>query len=463
MTLTALIAVGCSEQTKDDKRKTLQNTSVKKSPQNQYYFTQRNDKKAFMQTVKGLSHEAQDKLVMGKSFFTIPWVEAPASTTARDGLGPLFSANTCIHCHPHNGAGVAVKEDGTMSRSLLLRLSHRKSDNKTLKRTVGFEPDSTYGAQLSRHSNANVKAEGKAHVVYFEMAGSYPDGTTYSLRQPSYSVTHKAYGDFDKETVLAPRIGSALVGLGALEDIAEADILRYEDVKDKDADGISGKANYVFNPESNTTQLGRFTWKASATSVKHQTAGAAHNDMGLSSPLFPFSNCTSKQKACLEAEKLGMGKGKHTLEMPEHRLDAVAFYVSHLAIPKQREPQKHQEGKKLFETLNCTSCHVPSYKTASGMNIAPYTDLLVHDMGQALADGRSEFLALGTEWRTAPLWGIGLYDKVSGEANYLHDGRARNIEEAILWHGGEAQKSKEAFMALSRQEREKVLAFLKSI
>jgi len=457
------MAVGCSENVKHEKSETLQKTSAKKPPQKEHYFTQVNDKQAFMQTRKGLSYEAQDKLVMGKSFFTIPWVEGPASTTARDGLGPLFSANTCIHCHPHNGAGVAVNEDGTIRRSLLLRLSHGKSDNTTLKKTVGFEPDSTYGAQLSRHGNAKVKAEGEAHVVYIERKGSYPDGSTYSLRHPSYSVTHKMYGDFDKETVLTPRIGPALVGLGALEEIAEEDILRYEDVEDKNGDGISGKANYVFNPESNETELGRFTWKASAATVKQQTAGAAHNDMGLSNPLFPFANCTSKQKECLEADKFGRSKGKYLLDMPEHRLDAVAFYVSHLAIPKQRESYKHKEGKKLFETLNCTACHVPSHKTTSGVTIEPYTDLLVHDMGQALADGRSEFLASGFEWRTAPLWSIGLYDKVSGQANYLHDGRARNIEEAILWHGGEAQQSKEAFMALTQQEREKVLAFLKSI
>ncbi len=448
--LTAVLAVSHAN--------TSDNNLLKKQ-KTKNYFTQDNGKNAFTHPIRGLSYEEEDIFILGKSFFRVPWVEAPSATTARDGLGPLFNANTCIHCHPRNSAGIAVDEKGKPTRSLLLRLSHKNSDNKNLLKTVGFEPDSTYGTQLSKHSNANIAKEAVYSVVYTDVNGTYPDGSHYSLRKPTYHVTDMGYGNFDKETVVAPRIGSALIGLGQLELISEKDILAYEDVNDRDGDGISGKANYAYDPETNTTKLGRFTWKASATTVKHQSAAAAHNDMGLSNPIFPSHNCTDKQKSCLDASK----RSEHAHDLTEQRLNAIAFYLSNLAIPKQRNAKQHIEGQKIFNSLNCKSCHVPQYKTASGIMIQPYSDLLLHDMGEGLADGRSEFLATGNEWRTPPMWGIGLYEKASGEANYLHDGRARSIEEAILWHGGEAEKSKKDFMDLAKEKRDKLILFLKSI
>ena len=462
--LPALLLLGCTD-TKNKNTTTTEHNSIKKATVSEKktkirkYFTECKSKMAFMREPKGLSNDEIDIFILGKSFFRIPWVEAPSATTARDGLGPLFNANTCMHCHPGNGAGVAVNKDGSMTRSLLLRLSHKEPKDAALIKKIGFEPDSTYGAQLSKNGNHDVVAEGEPVVKYENIEGEYPDGTAYTLRKPTYSVINKGYGAFDEDTILAPRIGSALIGLGQLELISEKDILAHQDIEDKDGDGISGKANYAFDPETNSTKLGRFTWKASATTVKHQTAGAAHNDMGLTNPLFPMHNCTKKQESCLkEAEK-----GRFEFELPAQRLDAIDYYLSNLAIPKQRDPEKHTEGAKLFKSLNCTACHVERYKTASGITIKPYSDLLLHDMGEALADGRSEFLASGSEWRTPPMWGIGLYKKVSGEANYLHDGRARNIEEAILWHGGEAEQSKKDFMALGKISRQKVLDFLKSI
>jgi CxxC motif-containing protein (DUF1111 family) len=423
------------------------------------YFTNNNSKDAFSQPISHMSYEEEDSFILGKSFFTIPWVEAPSATTARDGIGPLFSANTCKTCHPNNGAGLALDKNGEMSRSLLLRLSQRTSEHQELLTKNGFEPDSTYGAQLSRNGNHNVPFEGIPTVTYEEINGTYLDGVKFSLRKPSYGIKNLNYGALDKETVIAPRIGSALIGLGLLARISDKDLLAYEDVNDSNHDGISGKANYAYSPETNSTVMGRFTWKASATSVKHQSAGAAHNDMGLSNPLFPLHNCSSKQEACLKEAK----KGNHQFDLPAKRLDAIAFYLSNLAIPKPREIGKHKKGKKLFSSLNCIKCHVSNHTTSDGIKIQPYSDLLLHDMGDSLADGRSEFLATGTEWRTAPLWGMGLYKKVSGEANFLHDGRARSVEEAILWHGGEAQKSKEAFMQLSVKQRERLLLFLETI
>ncbi len=413
---------------------------------------------AFCKPAKKMNNDEQDLFMYGKSFYRIPWVEAPSATTARDGLGPLFNANTCMHCHPNNGAGIAVKKNGSMTRSLLLRLSHKTSTDKACLEKCGFEPDSTYGAQLSLNGNHDVPFEGEAKVTYQEIKGKYPDGSSYTLRNPTYTIDKLNYGSLDKETIFAPRIGLALLGLGRLELISDKDLLAHQDINDSNKDGISGKANIVFSPEYNTTMIGRFTWKASASSVKVQSAAAAHNDMSLSNPLFPKENCTKKQKECNQAPK-----GKHPLDLPANRLDALSYYIANLAVPNQREPKKHVEGAKLFTTLNCVACHVDTYKTTEGDTIHPFSDLLLHDMGEGLADGRSEFLANANEWRTPPLWGIGLYETVSGEANYLHDGRARSIEEAILWHGGEAQKSKDAFMALDKKQRQKVLDFLDSI
>ena len=456
----AFLAVGCSDggNTQGVAASVgLDGNGTAKMSVTQNYFTQSKDTSSFSHPVKGLDNDAEDKFALGKSFFRIPWVGAHAATTARDGLGPLFSANTCIHCHPRNGAGVAVNKDGKMNRSLLLRLSHRNTQDKEALKTKGFEPDSAYGAQLSIHANHGVRAEAKIAVSYEALGGHYADGTAYTLQKPTYHLSALGYGAFDADTIVAPRIGLALVGLGLLEQIPEQAILSGEDEADKNQDGISGKANFVFDPETNNTKLGRFTWKASASSIKQQVAAAAHNDMGLSNPFFPTDNCTQKQKECLEQADTT------TLDLPQERLDAITFYLQNLAIPIARKSSHFQKGKALFETLQCAACHTPSFTTHQGVSIAPYSDLLLHDMGEELADGRSEFLATGSEWRTPPLWGIGLYEKVSGEANFLHDGRARNKEEAILWHGGEAEQSKKAFKALDKKSREMLLDFLHAL
>ncbi|CAA6814387.1 MAG: Probable thiol oxidoreductase with 2 cytochrome c heme-binding sites [uncultured Sulfurovum sp.] len=455
--LTLFLITACSEKPSEQAQ-----SKEKISPHS--FFTSNHSRNAFSVPMKHLNNAEEDLFILGKSFFSIPWVESPASTTARDGLGPLFSANTCKHCHPRNGAGLALTQNNEMSRSLLLRFSHKTSTNQMLLNKNGFEPDSMYGSQLSQNGNHNVPAEGIPNVRYTEIIGHYADGESYLLRKPTYVINNLNYGALDSQTVVAPRIGSALIGLGLLENISEKDILKYQDIKDTNNDGISGKANYAFDPESNRTKLGRFTWKASATSVKHQSAAAAHNDMGLSNPLFPLHNCSEKQLACLKEAQ----NEEQTFDLPQKRLDAITFYLSHLAIPKPREViqenvQSYKKGKSLFTALNCISCHVADYTTVKAVTISPYSDLLLHDMGEGLADGRSEFLANGSEWRTAPLWGIGLYQRVSGEANFLHDGRARSIEEAILWHGGEAQKSKEQFMQLSKKERQSLRLFLETI
>jgi len=442
LTITAFLAVGCSHQ--------------KEEKQNIYT----DDRSQFaLKQAYTLDDEAEDKHILGKSFFTIPWAEAPSATTARDGLGPLYSANTCLHCHPNNGVGLAM-ENGVMSRSLVMRLSLSSGENinNNLTMTHGFLPEPTYGGQLSIHANTNTAFEGKVSLSYQNIVQKYDDNTSYELQVPTYKITNLQYGALHKDVNIAPHIALALIGLGAIEMIDARDILIHEDVDDRDKDGISGKANWVFNPESNATELGRFTWKAAAASVKQQAANAAHNDMSLSNPLYPGDNCTSYQPECLEAEK-----GSHDFDLPMKRLDAIAFYLKTLKIPKERKTVHFAKGQEIFNDLGCVKCHISEYKLSDTNVIRPYSDFLLHDMGEALSDGHSLFLADKDEFRTPPLWGIGLYKKISGATALLHDGRARTIEEAILWHGGEASKQQMAFKALSKEKRDYLVEFLKGI
>lgn len=451
LTLVAFLATGCSNNS--DK---TENSSVKKNTPSIY--TNNNSKHAFKQARK-LNNDDEDKHILGRSFFNIPWAEAPSATTARDGLGPLYSANTCVHCHPNNGAGLATK-NGVISRSLVMRLSLSNSQNINNGLTMknGFLPEPTYGGQLSLHGTSNTPYEGRISVSYENISGFYDDNASYELQQPTYKITNLQYGEFDKNVNIAPHIGLALVGLGAIEMIEEHDILAQEDINDSDGDGISGKANWVYNPESNATELGRFTWKGASATVKQQAANAAHNDMSLSNPLYPGDNCTESQKECLESQQ-----GIHEFDLPMNRLDAIAFYLKTLRIPKQRKSENFDKGEVLFNTLGCVKCHSSEYKLRDGNTIRPYSDFLLHDMGDELSDGHTMFKANENEFRTPPLWGIGLYTKVSGTTALLHDGRARTIEEAILWHGGEALKQQMAFKALSKENRDYIVEFLKGI
>ena len=258
--------------------------------------------------------------------------------------------------------------------------------------------------------------------------------------------------------MFSPRLAPPVFGLGLLEAIPETDILTKQDIGDFDNDGISGKANYVWDPETQTTKLGRFGWKASAPSVLVQTAGAYNNDMGVTSPLFPIES------------SYGQLNGELTLnddpEISQKILDEATFYCRTLAVPAARDLDDVDvvAGYQVFKDLKCTSCHTPRHVTGtfpgiqeiSNQTIYPYTDMLLHDMGDELADGRSDFLANGREWKTRPLWGIGLTELVNGHTDFLHDGRAKNIEEAILWHGGEAEKSKNNYTKLSLEKREQL-------
>lgn len=401
----------------------------------------------------------------GNSFFNQSWVTAVASTKGRDGLGPLFNERSCSGCHFKDGRGRAPKFGEVFGHGFLMRLSIPGQDAHGA--PLG---DPIYGTQLSPGAINGIQAEAQVRVEYIEQAGKYPDGTSYSLRKPSYSFSQWAYGAADPQLLYSPRVANQMVGLGLLEAIPETAIVAQVDEHDADGNGISGKANYVYNRATQQMSLGRFGWKAGEPNVRQQVAAAFVGDIGITSSLFLEENHTSQQQDC---QTVPNGNNDQGYELDERALDRVELYASTLAVPGRRDWSKQTilKGKQLFLDIGCQHCHTPSYKTGqhakfpalSNQKIYPYTDLLLHDMGEGLADNRPEFLATGQEWRTAPLWGIGLIEVVNGHTMLLHDGRARNVEEAILWHGGEAASSREAFKNLSSTQRKNLMDFVRSL
>ena len=427
---------------------------------NPAYFTKANSKKSFSKQYNHLNNEEIDMFILGKSFFRIPWVEAPSATTARDGLGPLFDANACISCHPNNSLGSVYNKDGNVSRSMVIRLSIPSSNSKEHKGLLaktGFIPEPIYGAQVSINGTEETPFEAKLAVKYTNKYVTYPDGQTVVLSKPIYSLNDKNYGEFAPHTSISIRKAPALVGLGLIEDISNEDILKNADEHDMNKDGISGRANWVYSILNDNYTLGRYTYKASAPTVRQQSAAAFHNDMGLTTTMFPNDNCTSSQTKCINSPQ-----ARDKIDVPDLRLDAITFYLTSLKVPTSKTHDK--KGEELFNKVGCASCHVSSFTTTKGIKIKPYSDFLLHDMGDELSDGRIEFKATKNEWRTSPLWGINSYKKTIGKnPDFLHDGRAKSLEEAILWHGGESKKAKESFMSLNQSQREMLIKFIRSL
>lgn len=420
------------------------------------------NRNAFSHSARNLTNVERRVFEVGDSFFEQNWVTAPASTEARDGLGPTFNALSCSSCHTLDGRARPPENADDPERGLLFRLSVPGVDAVT----GGPLPDPNYGGQLQDRAILSVPAEGRFRISYDRIDGTYGDGEPYQLLAPRYSLTNLAFGPLHPEAMLSPRIAPAVFGAGLLEAIPEGDILAQADPDDADGDGISGRLNMVWDVRRRATALGRFGWKANVPTVEQQVAGAFHGDIGITSALFPGENCPAAQGDCRDAPNGGAP------EIPEERLGKVVFYNQTLAVPAMRDVDDPEvrRGAELFLQAGCAACHTPHYTTGdhpvealSGQAILPYTDLLLHDMGAGLADGRPDFRAGGREWRTPPLWGIGLVDNVNGHTRFLHDGRARSIAEAILWHDGEGLAAREAFRNMSRVEREAVLRFLESL
>ena len=414
---------------------------------------------AFGNAAPNLTGDKALFFVTGNSFFKMNWVTAPASAEDLDGLGPIFNARSCSSCHSLDGRGRPPLTPDEKPLGLLFRLSIPDIQWATL-------PEPMYGDQLQPESIMGVESEGHVSVSYDEVQGSYPDGKLYSLRKPLYNFVLKS-GAFSSGTMVSARVAPQMIGMGLLEAVDQSTLESFADPDDRNEDGISGRPNYVHDVLMNKTTIGRFGWKANQPSVRQQVASAFNGDIGITSSLFPNQPCTSQESDCNDATNGG------NPELTQAILDRVTLYSATLAVPKRRDwnDQEVLHGKELFFKSKCVSCHLPKVVTGSSgdfpefMNqtIRPYTDLLLHDMGPDLADGRPDFEATGSEWRTPPLWGLGLIHVVSGHTFLLHDGRARNIEEAILWHGGEAHTSKQKFMALKESERNAVIRFIESL
>lgn len=414
---------------------------------------------------------------LGFALFKKMWAQAPSSTQASDGLGPLFNARSCQTCHLRDGRG-RPPEGGDESPSFFFRLARGARDEKekaaiAARRVLNF-PDPVYGHQLQDKGVTGLAGEGRMSVVYDEKSVTLAGGESVSLRVPRYAVKQLAYGPLDPTTTLSPRISQSLAGMGLLEAIPEAELLAHADPNDTNGDGIKGRANFVRDPSTGRTTIGRFGWKAQNPTVRAQAAAALSSDIGISSPDAPdpFGDCTQAEVRCRQMPT-GVQPRLGSTEAPDPVLALLSTYTANLAVPARRDVDDPDvlAGKALFYGIGCAACHVPKYVTARDTSekqhafqlIWPYSDLLLHDMGEELADGQHVGDASGRDWRTAPLWGIGLARTVNGHEAYLHDGRARSLQEAIVWHGGEAQKARDAYVAMDRVERQRLLKFLESL
>ncbi len=415
---------------------------------------------AFAKPAANLPTPRLRDFTFGNKLFNTNWVIAPASVTSLDGLGPTFNRHSCSGCHFKDGRGRPPLTKGEPMNSMLLRLSvEGKAPDG------GPAPHPVYGGQLNDKAIPGVPAEGGAVIDYEEVQGSFADGIPYTLLRPRYAFQDMAFEDAGEGMMISPRVAPAVFGLGLLEAIPEDTLRALADAEDKNKDGISGRPNMV-PAEDGIRVIGRFGWKANVATLRQQNAGAAQGDIGITNSVHTGENCPPAQKACVTAPHGG------TPEMSDMQLDKLTFYTHTLAVPARRDVHDPlvMKGALVFEEAQCVACHTPVLKTGvhpvaalAHQEIQPFSDLLLHDMGEGLSDGRPDYEATGREWRTPPLWGIGLVQVVNRHTRFLHDGRARNLEEAILWHGGEAEKAREHYRTLPKDDREALLAFLNSL
>jgi CxxC motif-containing protein (DUF1111 family) len=409
---------------------------------------------------------------VGNSFFRSPWVIAPSTTTARDGLGPLFNTNACQNCHIKDGRGHPPAPDAPNAVSMLVRLSipDAPAYAKVIEQ-LGVVPEPVYGGQFQDMSVPGVVPEGKVRVEYTSVPVRFKDGSEIELRKPTLQITQLGYGPMHPDTRFSARIAPPMIGLGLLEAIPDEAILANAEAQAREKNGIAGRPNRVWDDAQQKTVLGRFGWKAGQPNLNQQNVHAFSGDMGLTTSLRPVDDCTDAQTACKQAPNGNGPDGEP--EVSDNILRLVLFYSRNLAVPARRDVGAPQvlAGKNLFFQAGCQACHTPKYTTAANAAepelanqvIRPYSDLLLHDMGDGLADNRSEFQASGRDWRTPPLWGIGLTQAVSGHTQFLHDGRARNLLEAVLWHGGEAKAAQQQVLSFNAEQRAALLAFLNSL
>lgn len=421
---------------------------------------------AFGQTAYALALPTLDAqqlrdFAFGNRLFNTNWVQAGSSTASFDGLGPLFNRVSCSGCHVRDGRGRPPEEAGEPMDSMLVRVSVPGRDAHG-----GPLPHPVYGDQIQDRAVPDVAPEARVRLAWSETESRHADGETYRLQRPEVHLESPGWGPLGAGLLTSPRVAPHMVGLGLLEAVPDADLLALADPEDRDGDGISGRVNRVWDGARQATAIGRFGWKANQPSLRQQVAGAAAGDIGITSADHPSDACMPTQTACTEAIAGG------SPEMNASFVDRLLLYSRSLAVPDRRHVEDPQvlRGEELFAQAGCAACHRSTLQTGPSeiaplahQRIHPYTDLLLHDMGEGLGDGRPDFEADGREWRTPPLWGLGLLRDVNGHERLLHDGRARGFAEAILWHGGEAVGARDAFSALPRADRDALIAFLRSL
>jgi CxxC motif-containing protein (DUF1111 family) len=431
---------------------------------------------AFSQPSGNITFEDQLDFRVGNGLFRKLWVSSPSSTLASDGLGPLFNARSCQRCHIKDGRGHPPENANDNAISMLLRVSipaPTDAEIIEIQDYIATLSDPNYGTQMQDFAVQGHASEYRLDITYEEEITTLADGIEVSLRHPTYNTVDLGYGPLHPDAMLSPRVAPQMIGLGLLEAIPAADILANADPDDINNDGISGRPNVVWSVEFDQPMLGRFGLKAGSPTIMEQSAAAFAGDIGISSPLFPAGagECTTAQTACQNAIH-GDGDDRGT-EIDAEGMDLVTFYSRNLAVPARRGADEREvlHGKEVFYNTGCISCHTPSFVThrledqpeQSFQLIWPYTDMLLHDMGPDLADNRPEARATGQEWRTPPLWGIGLTEQVSGHTYFLHDGRARSLLEALLWHGGEALAQRDAVTEMTTTDRDALIRFLESL
>ncbi|GAB5375660.1 MAG: di-heme oxidoredictase family protein [Acuticoccus sp.] len=440
--------------------------------------TARIDGNVFSHPSANLTLAGRQDFFVGNGIFKKLWVSSPSSTAASDGLGPLYNARACQRCHLKDGRGHPPSGPDDVATSMLVRLSVPPATPRDRQALASLEalvmPEPTYGGQLQDFAVPSLAAEGRLALDWVEHEVALAGGESVRLRAPVAAITDLSDGPLAPGTMVSLRIANPMIGLGLLEAIHPADILANADPDDADDDGISGRASVVRDPRTGALTLGRFGWKATAPSVEAQSAAAFSGDIGISSALHPdpYGECTGGQAAC-RALPTGVQTHMGDTEITDEMLDLVTFYSKNLAVPARRDVDDPAvlEGKRLFYETGCASCHTPKFVTGrDALNpehrfqlVWPYTDMLLHDMGEGLADDRPVGTASGREWRTPPLWGVGLTQTVNGHDSLLHDGRARGVLEAVLWHGGEAQAARDKVVEMTPEEREALVRFVESL
>ena len=437
----------------------------------------RTNSAAFSNPSGNISFEREFDFKIGDGLFRKLWVSSPSSTLASDGLGPLFSARSCQRCHIEDGRGHPPSAVGDNAISFVFRVTvpdESGAGRPMVEGHIPTLPDPVYGEQLQEFSVAGHPAEYSPIISYEEIEVVLSEGETATLRKPTYDLGNLGYGPLHPKAALSPRVAPQMIGMGLLEAIPNDDILANADPDDSNGDGISGRPNIVWSVDYDRPMLGRFGHKAATPTVRQQAAGAFSKDIGISNHLFPsaWGDCTMEQKECVEAHH-GDRDASDRFEIGSLGLELVTHYSRNLAVPARRDITAGEvlRGKQVFYETGCISCHTPKFVThrlkdqpeQSFQLIWPYTDLLLHDMGQGLADNSPQGRATGSEWRTPPLWGIGLTKTVSGHTQFLHDGRARNLLEALLWHGGEAQPMRDAVVQIPAADRHALILFLESL